>query len=76
MARKRLKNRLLEEIEKHQLKFYLICWYEDIRDADSCIDEMQTKNYDFAKEYIGSSNFRVFAVYEDGLMEELYKIEE
>ena len=76
MSRKSLKNKLLKELENHQLKFYLICWYEDINDADSCIDEMQTKNYDFAKEYIGSSNFRVFAVYEDGLMEELYRIEE
>lgn len=66
LARKRLKNKLVKEFESNQLKFYIICWYED----GSCVDEIQTKNYEFAKGYIGHDDFKVFSVYEDGLMEE------
>jgi hypothetical protein len=64
--------RITKELAETQiLKFYLVCYYEDADDDDSCIDEIQTMNYDFAKGYIGHDNFKVFAVYEDGLMKEL-----
>jgi hypothetical protein len=69
-------NRLKEKkitkqlMEIQPLKFYLVCCYED--DEESCYDEMQVGNLEFAKAYIGHNGFKVFAVYEDGLMEELW----
>jgi hypothetical protein len=73
MARKRLKENIAKEYENQQLKFYLVCCYEDVSDDDSCYDEMQVSpnNYEFAKGYIGHKGFKVFSVYKDGLMEEL-----